>query len=144
MTVSVFAAAKRMGKKSDWSLSNLKIQKMLYIAHMFHLGRHKTPLVDGYFEAWDYGPVHPNLYHRLKIFGASPVTNIFRRDGNVPDDGTEADLIDETVTALADAPPGVLVGITHLKDGAWSKNYVSGARGIRIQNEDILEEYKNW
>jgi len=38
MTVSASAAAKRMCERSGWTLSNLELQKLLYIAHMFHLG----------------------------------------------------------------------------------------------------------
>mgnify|MGYP006283548483 CR=1 FL=1 len=77
MTVSVLSAAKRLAARSGWTLSNLELQKILYLAHMVHLGRTDgAPLVHGLFEAWDYGPVHPDLYHRVKIFGSSPVKNI--------------------------------------------------------------------
>lgn len=141
MTVSIFAAAKRFGEKSGWSLSNLEMQKMLYLAHMFHLGRHGEPLVLGHFEAWDFGPVHPRLYHRLKIFGSSPVKNIFRFDGNGPT-GEAAALIDEVSDSLSNTSSGRLVAITHWEEGAWSKNYVPGSRGVLIPNEDIIEEYQ--
>lgn len=141
MTVSVFAAAKRLGEKSGWSLSNLEMQKLLYLAHMFHLGHHEEPLVSGLFEAWDYGPVHPSLYHRAKVFGSSPVENVFHSAPDL-DDGTEAELLDDAVEQLSHNRPGRLVAITHWDQGAWAKNYVPGERGIVIPNEDILEEYK--
>ena len=56
MAISVLEAAKHIGARSHWSLSNLKMQKLLYIAHMFHLGIYNKPLVCEFFEAWDYGP----------------------------------------------------------------------------------------
>ena len=62
MAVSALSAGKRLGKHSGWTLSNLAMQKLLYIAHMYHLGMYDaTPLVTGHFEAWDYGPVHPTF-----------------------------------------------------------------------------------
>ena len=78
MTISVFAAAKHLGKQTGWSIWNLDMQKILYIAHRYHLFKYDEPLVDGLFEAWNYGPVHPELYHYAKAFGANPVKNIFR------------------------------------------------------------------
>lgn len=38
MTVSVLAAAKRLAQRSNWSLSNLELQNILYLAHMFYMG----------------------------------------------------------------------------------------------------------
>ena len=142
MTVPVFAAAKRICERSGWSLSNLELQKLLYISHMFYLGRHDEPLIQGYFEAWDYGPVQPNLYHRAKIFGSSPVGNIFRFAEELGD-RAEARMLDEAVAELSKAPPGRLVAITHWDMGAWAKHYVPGGRGIVIPNEDILLEYRD-
>lgn len=141
MTVSVFAAAKRLGEQSGWSLSNLEMQKLLYLAHMFHLGKHGTPLVSGQFEAWDYGPVHPELYHRAKIFGSSPVGNVFHTVEDVSG-GAEAELLDDAVKQLSHNRPGKLVAITHWEKGAWAKHYIPGARGVAIPNDDILEEYR--
>ena len=141
MTVPALAAAKRLAERSGWSLSNLELQKLLYLAHMFHLGQFKTPLTQGQFEAWDYGPVHPELYHRVKIFGSSPVSNVFHLVEDLPD-GTEAKLLDDAVDQLSHNRPGKLVAITHWEKGAWAKHYTPGARGVVISNEDILEEYR--
>lgn len=143
MTVSVHAAAKRMCEHSGWSLSNLELQKLLYIAHMFYLGEKDEPLVSGNFEAWEYGPVNPSLYHRVKIFGAEPVGNVFRGVPDLGDGSAEADTLDSAVEQLADARPGKLVAITHWENGAWAKNYTPGGRNIVIPNEDIRQEYLN-
>ena len=142
MTVSVLSAAKRIAERSGWSLSNLQLQKILYIAHMFYLGRRNgEPLVYGSFEAWDYGPVHPRLYHEAKIFGSSPVGNIFRLEDDLRP-GPEAEILDEAVDELSHASSGQLVAITHKPNGAWDRNYTPGARNVIISNEDILEEYE--
>lgn len=142
MTVSVLAAAKRLGERSGWTLSNLKLQKLLYLAHMFHLGTARKPLVSGHFEAWDYGPVHPELYHKAKIFGSAPVENIFH---SVPDmeDGSERRLLDQTLDQLASATPAKLVAVTHWADGAWARHYQPGGRGIVIPDRDIRREYED-
>jgi uncharacterized phage-associated protein len=143
MTVSVLAAAKRMCARSGWSLSNLELQKLLYIAHMFHLGEHGgDPLVSGAFEAWDYGPVHPQLYHRVKVFGADAVENVFNSVPEIPP-GADAAMLDAAVDQLGHAAPGKLVAITHWDKGAWAKYYVRGQRGTVIPNEAILQEYRD-
>lgn len=141
MTVSTLSAAKRMCEKSGWSLSNLKLQKLLYIAHMFYMAENNgEPLISGRFEAWDYGPVVPGLYHFAKVFGSEPIENIFH---GIPDlgDGPEAETLDEAVEKLGHASPGRLVAITHWDKGAWASYYQSGLRGAEIPNPAIIEEY---
>ena len=140
MPVSAFSAAKRTCIRADWSLSNLQIQKLLYIAHTYHLGAYNEPLVLGRFEAWDYGPVHPQLYHYLKVFGALPVEGFFKPYTAVSDDTPEAESIDMVVDALGNESPTKLVTITHREHGAWAINYSTHIKNI-ISNEDILEEY---
>lgn len=142
MTVSILSAAKRLGAISGWSLTNLEMQKILYLAHMFYLGRtNGEPLVSGHFEAWDYGPVHPQLYHRVKIFGRNPVQNVFV---DAPDiqDGEESKIIDEAFAQLGNLGAGQLVNATHRTGGAWHINYVAHSRGNVISNTEILNEYK--
>ena len=142
MAVPVPAAAKRMCERSGWSLSNLELQKLLYIAHMFHLGETGEPLIIGRFEAWDYGPVQPTLYHMAKVFGSSPVKNIFHTAPPI-EGRPEADTVDSAVDQLGNEPPGRLVAITHWDKGAWARFYVPGERGIVIPNDAIRQEYED-
>ncbi|PPQ19461.1 hypothetical protein CV770_10745 [Bradyrhizobium sp. AC87j1] len=58
-------------------MTNLALQKNLYLAHMVHLGRTGERLVDGEFQAWDYGPVNPELYETVSMFGDEPIKDVF-------------------------------------------------------------------
>ena len=143
MTTSVLAVAKRMEERSDQPLTHLAFQKLAYIAHMIHLGRHDgKPLVSGNFEAWDLGPVHPQLYRTLRRFGSRPVRpEVFRFVSSMKDNDASS-LVDDVVTNLSDSTPR-LVAITHWEGGAWAKHYIPDEKGILIPNEDILQEYKD-
>lgn len=54
-------------------VTNLALQKLLYFAHAIYLVETGEPLVDGYFEAWQYGPVHPAVYQCFKSAGAEAI-----------------------------------------------------------------------
>ncbi len=142
MTISIFSAAKRLCEQSDWTLSNLEIQKMAYISHMFYMGYHDEhePLIGGVFQAWNYGPVNPDLYHALKRFGSD---DIMPEALNFPADISDVHPgIKYLDSAVASLPRNRLIAITHWKHGAWRKNYRLGVRGIEIPNKDILEEFQ--
>lgn len=143
MSVGAFSAAKRVCELRGWTVTNLEIQKILYVAHMLALGRSNgaRPLVSSNFEAWDYGPVLPIVYHRAKAFGSEPVQNVFQIFPDIA--GTEEDaVIKQAVAATRDKTPGQLVAMTHWDGGAWAKNYSPSTRGGVIPNSDILEEYR--
>jgi len=55
------------------SISPMKIQKLVYLTHGWHLAIHEEPAIDGFFEAWPYGPVEDELYHVFKEYGSSPI-----------------------------------------------------------------------
>jgi len=142
MSVSVFSAARHLCDASAWTLSNLKLQKILYLAHMVHLGEHGGPLIHEGFEAWNYGPVSPDLYRRVKAFGSEPVRNVFH-GYPAPPEGSAAAAMDEVYAQVGNWTAGQLVRVTHRKNGAWDKTYIPGALGIPIPDALILQEYRD-
>lgn len=143
MTVSAAQAAKYIGSLSGWKLSNLSIQKLLYITHMVFLGENGgRPLVRESFEAWDYGPVVPQVYHRVKMFGNTPIKDVFYNESPLDPTTPEASTISRAVEAFADLPASELVSITHWPLGAWATHYKQGVHGIKIPNADILKEFR--
>lgn len=143
MTVSALSAAKTLCEMRDWSLSNMALQKVLYLAHMVRLGESDgTPLIDSEFEAWDYGPVVPELYRRAKPFGSGAIRNVFHWIDNVPEGTLDYRALKEASDGTSALTPGQLVTMTHWSQGAWAKHYWPGARGVVIPNSDILDEYR--
>ena len=53
-------------------ISNMKLQKLVFFAQVLSVCMDKNdPLVSSNFHAWDYGPVSPLLYKKIKRFGSS-------------------------------------------------------------------------
>lgn len=141
MAVRPIDAARRICELGDWGVSNLKLQKILYMAQMVHLGRTQKRLIDADFEAWDYGPVLPEIYRRAKIFGGDPIVGIFSHAESTR--GTEEDgVLVEAAENLMHRSPGDLVSETHWPEGAWARNYRPNVWGIVIPDKDIIDEYK--
>jgi uncharacterized phage-associated protein len=55
-------------------MTPLKIQKLVYFLHGWHLAVRADPAIGESFEAWPYGPVLSSLYQQFKGFGRSPIT----------------------------------------------------------------------
>ena len=46
MTVNSLSAARTLCELRDWKLSNLELQKLLYLAEMYNLGMYDQALID--------------------------------------------------------------------------------------------------
>ena len=137
------------------SVSNLALQKLLYFAHAHFLIRTRHPLVQGGFEAWTYGPVHPAVYQAFKSEGDRPVTiraqahNVMTGQARplvAPDDPEVRGHIRDVLRAYGRLPPGRLVDISHAPKGPWatvvSQAKESVALGMRIPDSVTLERFK--
>ena len=68
MTYDVRAVANfflDQAQEEGQKLDHMKLQKLAYIAHGWHLAITGEPLFHERVEAWPYGPVIPDLYHEL-------------------------------------------------------------------------------
>lgn len=111
---------------------------------MVYMGRNKgEKLFDGTFEAWDYGPVEPDIYKRVRMFGAGSIQDVFFNAREFKADDCRKALIDEVCSSLLIKKPAELVEITHWKDGAWATHYEPGIKGIKIPDRDIYKEYSD-
>lgn len=138
--------AKRAGNPVD----HLKLQKLVYLAHGWHLALHENnaPLVENeYPEAWKYGPVFPSVYHELKEHGGRPIkeraTEVdVNEDGQfytftpvIPSVDEETSRFLDRVFEVYKNCPGVrLSRMTHKPDSPWAE---ARKRSNRI-NENIL------
>lgn len=142
MPISALAAAKHICERSGWTISNLKLQKILYMSQMAYMGENNgKPLFSGQFEAWNYGPVEPRIYRTFSRFGRSPIENIFWCHTEECGSSHEIESLNRYTDSLLKFSAPELVSITHWEHGAWAKHYKKGVKGISIPNQDIFEEY---
>ena len=62
--------------KNKYSISNLKLQKLLYFVQAYFLITKDAPCFDAKIEAWDFGPVVPIAYHEFKQYGSGEIPEI--------------------------------------------------------------------
>lgn len=54
----------------------LKLQKLVYCFHGWHMAVTGSPALGERFEAWPHGPVLSSLYHQFKNFRWNPITSL--------------------------------------------------------------------
>ena len=133
-------AARLICQGRDWSITNLELQKTLYLGQLVHLGEHGERLLNGTFEAWDYGPVQPEVYREARAFGSGPIKYLSGQ--NKIDDPARQATLDQVIRQLSKLTASQLVSITHWKDGAWAQHYRPGIKGLVIPDRDIIAEYQ--
>jgi uncharacterized phage-associated protein len=63
-----------LDSKGDDSLTNKKLQKLLYYVQAWNLAVFGTPLFNEQPQAWRHGPVYPTVYQAYKKFGSEKVS----------------------------------------------------------------------
>ena len=116
------------------SITNLKIQKLLYYVQGFHLALYNKPLFDEDFVNWEHGPVIETLYHAFKEHGSEPLPvpeNV--TSDNFTDDQLE--LISEVNQVYGQFSAWKLRNLTH-EEAPW----LTTVRNQTIPKE-LLREY---
>ena len=138
--LDAFDACKSLCHFSGWSISNLKVHKLLFLSHVFYADKYGGKLIDDSFEAWVYGPVLPSLYHKLKRFGSRNISDIFWLN-SVTEDEKQKDVLEAFATISQNFSPSELIGITHKPGGAWDRLWQPGVKGTVIPDKYIEDEY---
>jgi uncharacterized phage-associated protein len=137
-------------------LTNLALQKLLYFAHALFLIEHGRPLVSGYFEAWEFGPVHPVAYQAFKVAREQPITFKARRQDlatgklRTPDEPSEPEVrshIARIIAQYGGLSAGRLIEISHAKNAPWrfvvDRSRTGLSYGGRITDDVILSCFKH-
>lgn len=126
-------------------LTPMQVLKLVYIAHGWTLGLYDRPLIDQRVEAWQYGPVIPDLYRAMKGFGGDPVR------GHVPLNWggnagalsrNEDDLLRQVYQLYGHMSGVQLSRITHASGTPWDQTYRPGVQRTEIPEHLIKEHYQ--
>lgn len=131
--------ANRLRELSGETLTPLQLLKLAYISHGWSFPINDSALLGDRIEAWQYGPVVPNLYHAIKHFRSSPVRNpIPDGDGGLTD--AEKRLVDAVYSTYGHYSGGQLSAMTHRPGTPWAIAWERG-RNSEITNEMISDHY---
>jgi uncharacterized phage-associated protein len=62
-----------LAKERGFPVSPMKLQKLLYFAHGWHLALRGKPLIKESVEAWRFGPVIRSVYRAFKSYGGHDI-----------------------------------------------------------------------
>ncbi len=114
-------------------ISNLKLQKLLYFIQAQFLGGEDHACFFNRIEAWDLGPVVPDVYHHFKVYGSNPL--ILWNEGNFGVSAHDRRVIDRIVDRCNVYTASELVDLTH-QQTPWIQAREKGYNG-QITNESI-------
>lgn len=137
MAYDVKEIAKKIIAKTDVehgdTISNLKLQKMLYYMQGFHLAFFDIPLFDDDIFAWQYGPVVPSVYKEYKRYDAKAISlpegNIIR----LTDD--EETVFDNVYAEYGQFSAVALMNMSHAEI-PWRTTEIS-----QVINKEKIREY---
>ena len=135
-------------------LTNVSVQKLLYFAHASFWVQFRRPLVNGVFEAWEYGPVCRAVYDALKQHGRSPIVDPIKRSNPFTGQGEKIAEIDDAdaifhvqnvIRTMGHLSASDLIELSHRPGGAWdevwNKSKTKATIGNRIDDKLTLERF---
>lgn len=137
-------------KKSHASgieLTPMKLLKLCYIAHGWHLGLYQDELLNEVIRAWKYGPVINSIYHDFKHYYNNQITELYTQPftDKVPFPDDEKLPFLEKIWDIYKGFNGVqLSTMTHQKDTPWDITWnQKGGKDIpgAIIPNDVIKDY---
>lgn len=105
-------------------ITNLQVQKILYFLQKEYLQNENKPLFSDNIQAWQFGPVVPEVYYKYCALGAMPITR--RYNNEVAIDFDDLEKINPIIIEKRAKYPWDLVKETHKSGGAWETVYNQG------------------
>ena len=134
----------RYSFQQEKPISPLKLQKLLYFLHGWFLAVYDQPLFSEEPEAWQFGPVFPDVYHDYKIFGSIPISKDNFEEygtlskGYIGEDDKFEGMLDEVWGLYAPYSALHLSDLTHRSGTPWS---LARDRNDRYLAQDEIRDH---
>ena len=142
-------------------LTQMQVQKLVYVSHGWHLAIFDSGLTKDEPEAWDYGPLYRSLWIAIRKYGNGPVTEKIRKEdftislsrsskntffGNrgicqAAFSNDQERLIQRIFDVYGELSAFELSALTHQKDTPWYKIYVDKALRREKIPQDLIKEH---
>lgn len=111
----------KSAKSKDVTITNLKLQKLIYIANGYMLALHDRPLIDEQPQAWKYGPVIHSIYRQFKSYEDRPIEIDASPLENTALSPEAQEVIDDVIDTYGSETAIDLVNLTHEADTPWDE-----------------------
>ncbi len=146
-TIAVANCILEIAATHDQFPTPMKLQKLVYFTHGWHLGLGQGALCDEEVEAWQWGPVFPSLYQAGKMWGSEPIRHLLaaRRGMRTPRIKPKEDRFAPVLAAriwevYGNMTASQLSRMTHQKGTPWREVRGNPQRGGIIPN-DLIRAY---
>ena len=123
-------------------LTPMKLLKLVYISHGWHLGLYDEPLVKEQVYAWKYGPVIREVYDEFKKFGNNQISSFA---SNCSQMAGKSAFLNRIWEVYKDFDGLQLSTLTHQTGTPWEVVTTRYSNGILPQNllipNEIIEQY---
>lgn len=102
-------------------VTNLKLQKLLYIAWVRYYSKTEEYLFEDEIEAWTLGPVVPSVYYQYYIYAGIPIREDKEPSEQIYPDA--ASVLDELIEKNKDKTARELVDKAHKNGTPWDRTY---------------------
>lgn len=132
----------RLAAQEQRPITPLQLIKLVYISHGWSLGLLGSPLLNEQAQAWQYGPVIPSLYHAIKNYGASPISELIPGDSDPQVlSGQPTALINAVYNRYKHLSGTQLSGLTHMPNTPWSRIWDTHGKNAVIPDDIIRDHY---
>lgn len=136
---TILKIAKARGKV----LTPMQLVKLTYIAHGWSLALRNKDLFRNRIEAWQYGPVIPDLYHATKMYGRNPIPPHAVGDAeHIRVDGDDMAFLTDVFGKYGHLDGITLSYLTHQAGTPWTQVYSRGVRNAEIPDDLICQHYR--
>ena len=141
--LSTFTAALTMCAHCNWQVKERHLQRLLYLANMFYMGRNNgAPLIEDSFQAWHSGPVIPKLHEKIGYFRSRPVRDVFWHE-EIANQEPERGYFDAVATGFLQGMPHNLILLIYRPGSGWDLTYDKKCP-MTITPEAIMAEYNQY
>lgn len=122
----------------DNPISDLQLQKVLYYIQLNFIRHFHCRAFDDDFQAWERGPVVPEVYEEYRGYGAAPICLMYK-NADVIFTRQERELTDIVINKCMALNPWELVRKSSNADSPWRRIYNGNQRNVIPRQ--LIEEY---
>lgn len=128
--------------EKEGTITNLKLNKLLYYAQGWSLARLGRPLFAEDILAWQWGPIVPSVYRTFSVCGKDPIASASELANETEITGDDLQLLLDVYRYYGRYSASTLVEMTHQEGTPWQKAY-NGSHSTIIPKEEIREYFVN-